>query len=106
MKGSLKIKFDLGWVFSLALVTTAAIFGVARVSVAMDIQNSLESVCYNNAVTTHNFLAENNMKNAPVATLQEQCITEYKKPLVALAINTNLWDFKSSYPKVVKDLKL
>lgn len=97
-----RLKLDSGWV---ALVL-AAIFVAARVFVAMDIQNSLYSVCYSNSVDIHDFLAEYNMKNAPIATLQEQCVAEYKKPLVAIAINTDLWDFKATYPEVVKDLSL
>lgn len=100
MKGSMKVKFDLGWVFSAMLALSVVIFGAARVSFALDVQSRLDASCSNFEKSFYETLERDPGKDAGHVTAQ--CIVELKKPTVSIIMDTNAWSFQEVYPDVVK----
>lgn len=101
MKGSLKIKFDLGWVFSATFAVFLVIFMVARATVSVEIQSNLRDSCIflvNDYIKTQKeYYPESNTDPKP---LINQCVVEYKKPFLKVVTDTNSWRFRDAYPNL------
>lgn len=104
MKASLKLKFDLGWIFSATLGIFLIIFFVARLSATYEIQNGLRAACNTIALSLEDTRAEYrpDIKEYDVELLTNNCYMEYKKDFVAVFANFDSWSFRDSYSKVYK----
>lgn len=100
MKGSMKVKFDLGWVFSAMLALGIVVFAAARVSFAIDVQSRLDTSCSKFEKEFLEVLGKN--AGDSNGKISQQCVAELKKPTVSIIMDTNTWSFQEVYPDAVK----
>lgn len=103
MKGSMKIKFDLGWVFSATLAVGLVVFGAARLSLAMEAQESLQVSCRLFEESLYDALDKD--PGDKRGLVEKQCINEYRKPTLAIAMDTDKWSFQEIYADAIRTLK-
>lgn len=99
MKGSMKLKLDLGWVFSTTLAASLVIFGAARVSMALDVQEQVTSACKALAVDTQETYKLVG-KTANLEVLEQGCEAEFRKPTLAVITDMGSWSFQEAYPRL------
>ncbi|QDF14551.1 hypothetical protein AG74_161 [Vibrio phage AG74] len=104
MKGSMKLKFDLGWVFSVTLAVGVVMFGAARISLAMEAQERLATSCQLFEESLYDALEKDPGEKRGIVTAR--CINEYKKPTLAIALDTDKWSYQEIYAKAVRTLKM
>ncbi|AUG85144.1 hypothetical protein FDJ19_gp154 [Vibrio phage Ceto] len=103
MKGSMKLKFDLGWVFSVMLCISLVIFGAARLSFAMEAQERLATSCQLFEESLYDALDKDPGDKRGLVT--KQCLNEYKKSTLAIAMDTDKWSFQEVYADALRTLK-
>lgn len=103
MKGSMKLKFDFGWVFSATLALGILVFSAARVSLALEIQERLETSCQLFEQSAYAALDKDPGDKKGLVT--KTCINNYKKSTLSVIMDTNIWSFQDAYPNVVEILK-
>lgn len=103
MKGSMKLKFDLGWVFSVMLAIGFIVFGAARLSLAMEAQERLATSCQLFEESLYDVLEKDPGDKRGLIT--KQCINEYKKSTLSIAMDTEKWSFQEIYADALKTLK-
>lgn len=104
MKGSMKIKFDLGWVFSATLAVSSLIFAAIRLGVILDIQDTFNSSCYTSSYTLAKQVQEVTKGEDMTNIYYGQCKAEYSKPTVSLFMDLSVWSFQEAYPKLIKEV--
>ncbi|BBL19220.1 hypothetical protein KIT04_051 [Vibrio phage KIT04] len=105
MKGSMKLKlrFDLGWVVSLMLAISFIVFGAARLSLAMEVQERLSTSCQLFEKSLYTALDRGLDDKSGIVT--KQCINEYKKPTLTIAMDLDKWSYQEIYADAIKTLK-
>ncbi|AFB83951.1 hypothetical protein F404_gp094 [Vibrio phage pVp-1] len=103
MKGSMKLKFDLGWVFSLMLAISFIVFGAARLSLAIEVQERLATSCQLFEESLYEALDRDHDDKFGLVT--KQCVNEYKKSTLAIAMDFDKWSYQEFYADSIKTLK-
>lgn len=104
MKGSMKVKFDLGWVFSATLAISLVLFGVARMSLAIEAQDRLTNSCniFEQEMAETYAIVDKPFTEGLFAA---KCLNEYKRSTLSIALDTEKWSYSEIYADAVKTLK-
>lgn len=103
MKGSMKLKFDLGWVFTATLAICLVVFGAARLSLAMEVQERLATSCQLFEESFYDTLQKDPGDKKGMIT--KKCLNEYKKSTLAIAMDFDKWSYQEFYADALKTLK-
>jgi hypothetical protein len=95
MKGSVKIKFELGWTLSLLLSIVVIIGGVARTGFTYTTQERAQTIC---DVRTRIAVKGMGMSDSDRAVITEVCIAEEMKSNLEVFADINSWTYRSVYP--------
>lgn len=100
----MKLKFDLGWVFSGTLVVLLVIGGAARLSLAMEAQQRLAASCEIYDQEMGQMYKELKGKEAPKGVLVKKCLNTYKKSTLSIAMDTEKWSYQEIYADALETL--
>ncbi len=96
MKGSVKVKFDLGWAMSAILAVMLVVGGAARLSFTYSVQDKAKEVCRIRAITA----AENSVTGLfKYEDYYDACTSIELKPALQIAMDLNKWTYEEVYPK-------